>query len=155
LEKTGGEGDTDAPEVELGQRAFEIVMARKMAKGELSITWFERHGSKPITELPSHWPDDYRQLVERRIDLIERDRYIGLVERPEYKRRWSTEPWKEQERRTLRDWLLDRLETPRYWPEHRLQTTRTLACQSASKFDQGSASNFDQGQRLFWRCLNR
>jgi hypothetical protein len=28
-------------------------------------------------------------------------------------------------------------------------------CQSASKFDQGSASNFDQGQRLFWRCLNR
>ena len=24
-------------------------------------TWFERHGSTPITEIPSHWPEDYRQ----------------------------------------------------------------------------------------------
>jgi hypothetical protein len=123
------------PEIELGQRAFEIFMSRKMAKGELSTTWFERHGSKPITELPSHWPDDYRELVQRRIDLIERDRYIGLVERPEYKRRWSTEPWKEQEQRALRDWLLDRLETQRYWPEHRFQTTRTLADRAQADSD--------------------
>ena len=39
-----------------GERAFEIVMARKMAAGELETAWFERHGSTPITELPAEWP---------------------------------------------------------------------------------------------------
>ena len=102
-------------------------MARKMAAGELETTWFERHRSIPITELPSHWPADYKRLVERRIALIESHQYINLIERPEYKRRWNTEPWEEQEKRALRGWLLDRLETAPYWPEPQLQTTRTLA----------------------------
>jgi hypothetical protein len=92
----------ESPELALGQRAFEIVMARQMAAGELETTWFERHGSKPITELPDHCAEEYKQLVERRMALIERDPYINLIERPEYKRRWNTEPWEEQERRTLR-----------------------------------------------------
>ena len=42
----------DLPEIALGQRAFEIVMARQMQKGELQTSWFERHGSTPITEIP-------------------------------------------------------------------------------------------------------
>ena len=117
----------DPPVIALGQRAFEIVMARQMAAGELETTWFERHRSMPITELPGHWPDDYRRLVERRMALIESNQYINLIERPEYKRRWNTEPWEEQEKRALRSWLLDRLEDERYWPEAQLQTTRTLA----------------------------
>jgi REP element-mobilizing transposase RayT len=95
----------------LGQRAFEIVLARKMVAGETQSTWFERHGSTPITELPSDWPDDYRQLVERRIALIESDPSIRLIEQPEYKRRWNTEPWESQLERALRDWLLNRLES--------------------------------------------
>jgi hypothetical protein len=102
-------------------------MARRVAAGELESTWFQRHGSKPITDLPDHWPEDYRQLVERRIALIEHDTYINRIERHEYKRRWNTEPWEEQERRALRNWLLDRLEDGRYWQEPSLQTTRTLA----------------------------
>ncbi len=103
---------TDAPPpLELGERAFEIVMGRQVAAGELATTWFERHGSTPITELPDHWPDDYKRLVERRIELIESDLNIGLIERPEYKRRWSTEPWDQQVERALRSWLLDRLES--------------------------------------------
>jgi hypothetical protein len=52
----------DLPELALGQRAFEIVMARQKAKGELETTWFERHDSTPITEIPSHWPTAYRKL---------------------------------------------------------------------------------------------
>jgi hypothetical protein len=44
--------------IQLGQRAFEIVMARKMAAGELETTWFERHGSTPTTEIPTEWPDN-------------------------------------------------------------------------------------------------
>ncbi|MBB02271.1 MAG: SAM-dependent methyltransferase [Planctomyces sp.] len=97
--------------IQLGERAFEIVMARKMAAGKLSTTWFERHGSVPITELPAHWPDDYRQLVERRIAVIESDKSIGLIEQPEYKRRWNTEPWGSQLERALRAGLLERLES--------------------------------------------
>ena len=117
----------DPPDITLGQRAFEIVMARKMAAGELETTWFERHRSTPLTEIPNQWPDDYRRLVERRMALIESNQYISLIERPEYKRRWNTEPWEEQEKRALRSWLLDRLEGECYWQEPQLQTTRTLA----------------------------
>ena len=40
-----------------GQRAFEIALARRIAAGETESTWFERHGSTPITELPAHWPE--------------------------------------------------------------------------------------------------
>ena len=103
-------------EVELGERAFEIVLARHVAAGRETTTWFERHGSTPVTEIPSHWPEDYRQVVQRRIDLIERDRNIGLIERPEYKRRWNTPAWEDLERAALRAWLLDRLEEPHLWP---------------------------------------
>jgi hypothetical protein len=99
------------PPLRLGQRAFEVVLARKMAKGEIRTTWFERHGSIPITELPTNWPDEYRQLVIRRIALIKSDPDIALIEQPEYKRRWNTEPWESQLERALREWLLDRLES--------------------------------------------
>lgn len=99
------------PGLQLGQRAFEIVLARKMAAGETETTWFTRHGSTPITELPADWPDDYKALVEKRIELIENDANIRLIEQPEYKRRWNTEPWNEQLERALRHWLLDRLES--------------------------------------------
>jgi hypothetical protein len=99
------------PSLELGQRAFEIVLARQMATGEVETTWFTRHGSTPITEIPEQWPAEYRALVQRRIELIESDRNIGLIEKPEYKRRWNTEPWEEQQARALKGWLLDQLES--------------------------------------------
>jgi hypothetical protein len=100
------------PEIALGQRAFEIVMARQMAAGELETTWFQRHNSTPITEIPAHWPQDYRALVEKRIQIIaENPRTIGLIEKPEYKRRWNLEPWDSQLETALWNWLLDRLES--------------------------------------------
>lgn len=117
----------DPPDLALGQRAFEIVMARKIVKGDLQTTWFERHGSTPITEIPTHWPAAYRKLVECRIKLIETNKEIGLIEQPEYKRRWDTDPWAEQEQRALKNWLLDRLEDKRYWPGVELQSTARLA----------------------------
>ena len=104
------------PELKLGERAFEIVLARRVAAGDETTTWFERHGSTPITEPPAHWPDDYRAIVERRTALIEADRNIGLIERPEFKRRWNTPAWEDLEQAALRDWLLDRLERPGFWP---------------------------------------
>lgn len=104
------------PHLRLGERAFEIVLARRIAAGDESTVWFERHGSTPITELPAHWPADYRAVVERRIALIESDRNIGLIERPEFKRRWNTPDWDDMEKAALREWLLDRLEQPAFWP---------------------------------------
>ncbi len=104
------------PALKLGERAFEIVLARRIAVDEESTTWFERHGSTPITELPAHWPAEYRAVVERRIELMASDRNIGLIERPEFKRRWNTPSWDELEKAALRDWLLDRLEQPAFWP---------------------------------------
>jgi len=120
-EAEGLEFGLEAPEIDLGERAFEIVMARRMAEGELETAWFTRHGSTPVTEIPGHWPAAYRAVVERRIALIESHRYIGLVEKPEYKRRWQWSDkgfatgWAERERAAVERWLLDRLEDGRYW----------------------------------------
>ena len=142
----GAGGRPEPPPLALGERAFEIVMARRMAAGELETRWFERHGSTPVIDLPAHWPDDYRALVARRIELIESDRFIGLLERPEYKRRWNVESWRDQERRALRTWLLDRLESPAYWPEPRLTTVRELAGRAAADADfQQVAARFLEG----------
>ena len=106
------------PELKLGERAFEIVLARRMAAGEVETEWFARHGSTPITELPAHWPAEYRAVVERRIAVIEANRNIGLIERPECKRRWATEGWEAMQAKALREWLLDRCEKRELWYHH-------------------------------------
>ncbi|MGO0575484.1 BREX-2 system adenine-specific DNA-methyltransferase PglX [Ornithinimicrobium panacihumi] len=108
-------GGDDLPDVALGERAFEIVLARRVAAGQAQTAWFERHGSTPVTEIPDRWPTAYRDLLQRRIDLIESDRSIGLLEKPEHKRRWASVPWEKQQEQALRGWLLDRLEDRRYW----------------------------------------
>jgi hypothetical protein len=108
-------GGNDLPGLKLGQRAFEIILARKVAAGEESTAWYTRHGSTPTTEIPAHWPQAYRGLVQRRLDLIESNKFINLLERPEYKRRWATEPWEMRVEKALRRWLLDRLEDRVYW----------------------------------------
>ncbi|MEU4209180.1 BREX-2 system adenine-specific DNA-methyltransferase PglX [Streptomyces sp. NPDC026206] len=105
----------DIPELALGERAFEIVLARRVAAGEASGEWFKRHGSTPITEIPAHWPAAYREVVQKRIDAIESSRAIGMVERPEYKRRWATEGWDTLQEKALRSWLLDRIENRDHW----------------------------------------
>jgi len=119
--------DGEPHPVELGERAFEIALARRVAAGEVTTSWFERHGSTPRTELPAAWPEGYRRLVERRLAAIAEHKAIGLVERPEYKRRWSSEPWQKLEQEALRGWLLDRLEQPELWSEPRLLSTARLA----------------------------
>lgn len=104
----------ELPEIALGERAFEIALARRLKDGD-DTTWFERHGSNPITEIPDHLPADYRALLQRRLDAIESNPHIRLLERPEYKRRWATEPWDRQVESALRGWLLDRVEDRQLW----------------------------------------
>ncbi|MFF0371257.1 BREX-2 system adenine-specific DNA-methyltransferase PglX [Micromonospora sp. NPDC005087] len=105
----------ELPALQLGERAFEIALARKVLAGEDSTAWFTRHGSMAITEMPAEWPQAYRDLVQRRLDLIESHKSINFLERPEFKRRWSIEPWKKRLDRALRAWLLHRLEARSYW----------------------------------------
>lgn len=119
------------PEVRVGERAFEILLARQLAAGTTSTTWFERHGAQPITECPTRWPADYRALVERRISTIQQSRDLALIERPECKRRWAGSDWDTLERVALEGWLLDRLEATDLWPREvhpapRLRSVREL-----------------------------
>jgi hypothetical protein len=120
-------GSSELPPMKLGERAFEIVLARRIAAGETETSWFERHGSTPTTEIPQHWPAEYRALVERRLQAIADNKSVRLIERPEYKRRWQQEPWEKQEQEALRGWLLDRLEAEELWQEPRLLSTAKLA----------------------------
>ncbi|AGZ44182.1 BREX-2 system adenine-specific DNA-methyltransferase PglX [Actinoplanes friuliensis] len=106
------------PELRLGERSFEIVLARKMRDEGLESQWFARHGSTPNTELPGHWTAEYRAAVEQRIAVIESNRNIALIERPECKRRWATEGWDAMQAKALRDWLLDRCEARELWFHH-------------------------------------
>jgi hypothetical protein len=116
----------EIPVVVLGERAFEIVLARRMARGEMSTNWFERHRSSPMTELPPHWPSGYREVVESRVRLIESNATVRLLEQPLYKRRWNTPAWEDLERNALRNSLLARLEVSHLWlagAEHPAQLT--------------------------------
>nr|WP_203660776.1 BREX-2 system adenine-specific DNA-methyltransferase PglX [Streptomyces sp. SID14446] len=113
----------EVPELALGERAFEIVLAQRVAKKEASGEWFKRHGSTPITTLPSHWPDAYKAVVQKRIDAIESSRAIGMIERPEYKRRWATDGWDALQKKALQSWLLDRIERREHWYDEDDQPT--------------------------------
>jgi hypothetical protein len=115
------------PPIKLGERAFEIALARRMAAGEVDTTWYERHESTPITEIPDHWPRDYRELVEHRLQAIEENSWVKLVEQPEHKRRWNREPWEKRQQRALKGWLLDRLEAESKTNGPELLTSAQLA----------------------------
>lgn len=110
----------------LGQRAFELALARRAASGNDDTSWFARHGSTPITEIPESWPTAYCARVQQRLDLMVSDPNIGLLERPEFKRRWSGSGWDDQLKRALRSSILDRLEQSDLWRDEQGPTTRSV-----------------------------
>lgn len=105
----------NVPEVALGERAFEIVLARAVAVGEAETAWFERHGAAPVTEIPAHWSNEYKTVVQARIDIINSRKDIALIERTDCKRRWASESWEKAEKEALRAWLLERCEDENLW----------------------------------------
>lgn len=105
-------GGDDLPTLNLGQRAFEIALARSGNE----TAWFKEHESTPITEIPAYWPAAYRELVERRLQLIAEHPHIKLLEKPEYKRRWwQKKSWDQRQKEALGDWLLGRAEDKKFW----------------------------------------
>jgi len=116
----------DPPPIDLGQRAFEIVLARRVAAGHTVTTWFDRHDATPTTDVPQDWPRYYRDLVERRVALLETDPDVGLIECPENKRRWDRAPWEAREREALTALILDALDNSTLWADLRLMSTAEL-----------------------------
>ncbi len=114
--------------IDLGQRAFEISLAQRVQAGEEETAWFERHRSSPITEVPEQWPSAYKELVQRRLKLIESDRAIGLLEKPEFKRRWhQSRTWEQQVSGALEAAILDRIEKPSLWRDEQGPAARSVA----------------------------
>lgn len=119
--------------IDLGSRPFEIALARRVAAGETTTAWFDRHHSHPVTEIPETWPEAQRVTAQQRLDLMASDKSIKLLEAPEYKRRWADDLWADKVHEALADWLLTRLETPELWRRSdgmaQPRTIRELAAQ--------------------------
>src|SRR5207253_11514987 len=105
----------DLPGLSLGERAFEIVLARGAHVVVNSSEWLSQARVKVTKSIPSSWPQRYAEVVDRRISAILSVPSLALIEAPENKRRWSTEVWEEAEARVLMDWCLDGLERRHFW----------------------------------------
>jgi hypothetical protein len=108
---------SDLPPLLLGRRAFEIALARDVRTGHEEHSWLthQEQACEVTIEIPTEWPSGYAAIIQRRLETIESSSSIRLLERPEYKRRWTNEPWEKRVERTLREWLLDRLEQRQFW----------------------------------------
>ncbi len=140
----------DQSTLELGQRAFEIVLADNLAAGKTESDWFRRHNRKQPNGIPSEFTDDYREIVKRRIEAIRKIKPIRLIERPEFKRRWQIETWQSIVAKYLREWLLERLTQPPYFgkgPKYELQSIATIS-------DQARADTFFQEVAAIYRGRN-
>lgn len=115
----------ELPLVNAGERAFEIQMARDLEESGGSDAWFTRHDYVKTQNIPAHWPEGYKALVEKRLEVIENNRFIKQIEQPEFKRRWLPLEWEAQEQQALKNWLCSFLETRSFNAAH--PTVQTCA----------------------------
>ena len=95
------------PPYPVGLRAFERAM---FLSGE-STAWFERNGYLvPTDAAMARLSAAMQRLIAVRIEIIQSNRFIGLIERPEYKRRWTKRDWNEDVRDAATTALLDAIE---------------------------------------------
>ncbi|GAB3727553.1 BREX-2 system adenine-specific DNA-methyltransferase PglX [Nocardiopsis nanhaiensis] len=118
--------------IDLGHRAFEIALAHRIADGEEENDWFARHAATPVTEPPAHWSAEYRHAVTERVAALESTPALKILERPDFKHRWTTPSWERVWRPVVTSWLLDRCERRELWYTQEADgterpTSRTLA----------------------------
>ena len=119
---------SNLPPLTLGERAFEIILARSATPQKNENAWFEEHHSTPLTNLPSTWPEAYRQVVARRLEGIATNATLRLLEGPEHKRRWELDSWESRLEQSLKRWLLKRLEDENLWTDTKGRPTpRSIA----------------------------
>ena len=122
-------------QIDAGERAFAIAMARDEHADPAYTTWFDYvdprskqvHGHNRVKRVPDTWPGDYSALVWRRLALIREDPRIAVLETPEHKRRWAVVPWELQCLRALESAILDRLEDYSIWRDAQGPIARTVA----------------------------
>lgn len=119
--------DGDFRELSVGERAFEILLAQKVSSGEVKTRWFGDFGEVTTTTVPDRWPSDYRALVRARLEMIDTDRAIRLLETPDFKRPWGCVPWAKQLQEALEAAFLDRLEDADLWRDYQGASTRSVA----------------------------
>jgi hypothetical protein len=95
-----------------GHRPFEIRLARldDEADADEKSAWWSRQGHDRVIEIPAHYPESTRQLLQARLDAIENDPRLQMLESPAYKRRWQTPDLQKFEIEAAERWLLVRLE---------------------------------------------
>lgn len=95
-----------------GHRPFEILFARADddADPDEKSAWWARHGHDRVTEIPELYSPAHRARIQARMDRIEEDPRLQLLEAPAYKRRWQTPDLAKAEKEAAESWLLNRLE---------------------------------------------
>jgi hypothetical protein len=95
-----------------GHRPFEILFARadEETDPDEKSAWWSRHGHDRVTEIPAHYSPAHRARIQARMDLIEDDARLQLLDAPAYKRRWQLPDLSKAEKEAAESWLLDRLE---------------------------------------------
>jgi hypothetical protein len=107
-----------------GHRPFEIVAARadEEADEDEKSTWWSRHGHDKVTEIPARYTEAARARMAARIEAIEGDPRLQLLESFPHKRRWQLpdlggDGWpatggrkRTETQQAAEAWLLDRLE---------------------------------------------
>jgi hypothetical protein len=114
-------------ELSVGERAFEISLAQKASNGQVKTRWFSDFAEVETTVFPDRWPSDYCDLVRARLELMDRDRGIRLLETPDFKRPWDSVPWERQLREALEGAILDRFEDGELWRDLQGPATRSVA----------------------------
>jgi len=91
-------------------RAFEILLGQAVAAGEQPPHWFEAMQRTPATEIPSTYRGETRRRIQHRIELIQQDANLALLEAPECKRKWEPFDWEKEVQEAAWSWLGDRVE---------------------------------------------
>ena len=105
----------DLPELALGERAFEIALARAVKQARRRRPGLPGMDRRRSRRFRSTGQPLIGSLCSGGLISLRANPSIRLLERPEYKRRWAQEPWEKRQERALREWLLDRVEDRRFW----------------------------------------
>jgi SAM-dependent methyltransferase len=87
-------------------RPMEVRLARDLNADISARIWFDRHKREPLEDVAGPLADLYR----RRLNLIDQEKYLQLLETPETKRRWPPPNLEAEFTEAYRTWLLDRIE---------------------------------------------
>jgi hypothetical protein len=92
-------------------RPFAIRLARAYAAGAATNYWFEAMGVNATTEVPESYSAAIRKRLVRRLESIESNATLGLIESAEYKRKWEPTHWNADVSAAAFAWLATRLES--------------------------------------------